>query len=91
LPDAPKVDYSVWDFVYSEKLSFKKTWWLANQSLLTSMVSQDPVHVDFDPDEQSYLRYSTELRRSPGNTLAVRVGLAGDENICARRNGRFSG
>jgi multidrug efflux system membrane fusion protein len=54
---------------------------VADQSLLTSMVSQDPVYVDFDPDEQSYLRYSAELRRSPGNTLAVRVALAGDEGF----------
>ncbi|MDF0496530.1 efflux RND transporter periplasmic adaptor subunit [Bradyrhizobium yuanmingense] len=54
---------------------------VADQSLLTSMVSQDPVYVDFDPDEQSYLRYSAESRRSPGNTLAVRVALAGDEGF----------
>jgi multidrug efflux system membrane fusion protein len=54
---------------------------VADQSLLTSMVSQDPVYVDFDPDEQSYLRYSAELRRSPGNTLMVRVALAGDEEF----------
>ncbi len=53
----------------------------ADQSVLTSMVSQDPVYVDFDPDEQSYLRYSAELRRSPGNTLMVRVALAGDEEF----------
>lgn len=54
---------------------------VADQSLLTSMVSQDPVYVDFDPDEQSYLRYSAESRRSPGNTLMVRVALAGDEEF----------
>jgi membrane fusion protein, multidrug efflux system len=55
---------------------------VADQSLLTSMVSQDPVYVDFDPDEQSYLRYSAESRRrSAGNTLTVRVALAGDEGF----------
>lgn len=54
---------------------------VADQSLLTSMVSQDPVYVDFDPDEQSFLRYSAELRRSPGKKLAVRVALAGDEEF----------
>jgi membrane fusion protein, multidrug efflux system len=54
---------------------------VADQSLLTSMVSQDPVYVDFDPDEQSYLRYSAESRRSPGNALAVRVALSGDEGF----------
>ncbi|MDP1584650.1 MAG: efflux RND transporter periplasmic adaptor subunit [Bradyrhizobium sp.] len=54
---------------------------VADQTLLTSMVSQDPVYVDFDPDEQSYLRYSAEARRSPGKALAVRVALAGDEEF----------
>ena len=54
---------------------------VADQSLLTSMVSQDPVYVDFDPDEQSYLRYSAETRRSPGNALMVRVALAGDQEF----------
>ncbi len=54
---------------------------VADQSLLTSMVSQDPVYVDFDPDEQSFLRYSAELRRNPGRTLGVRVALAGDEEF----------
>jgi multidrug efflux system membrane fusion protein len=54
---------------------------VADQTLLTSMVSQDPVYVDFDPDEQSYLRYSADARRSPGKTLAVRAALAGDEEF----------
>jgi multidrug efflux system membrane fusion protein len=52
---------------------------VADQSLLTSMVSQDPVYVDFDPDEQSYLRYSADARQRPGNVLMVRVALAGDD------------
>ena len=64
---------------------------VADQTLLTSMVSQDPVYVDFDPDEQSYLRYRADARRSPGEALAVRVALAGDEEIRTRRDGRFSG
>ena len=37
---------------------------VADQTLLTTMVSQDPVYVDFDPDEQSYLRYSADARRN---------------------------
>lgn len=45
------------------------------------MVSQDPVYVDFDPDEQSYLRYSANARRDRGNTLTVRVALAGEESF----------
>jgi membrane fusion protein, multidrug efflux system len=52
---------------------------IADQVTLTTMVSQDPVYVDFDPDEQSYLRYSADARRNRANRLAVRVSLAGDE------------
>jgi multidrug efflux system membrane fusion protein len=54
---------------------------MADQSLLTMMVSQDPVYVDFDPDEQSYLRYTTDARRNQRNTLMVRVALAGDSDF----------
>jgi len=54
---------------------------VADQTLLTSMVSQDPVYVDFDPDEQSYLRYRADARRRPDEALAVRVALAGDEEF----------
>ena len=53
----------------------------ADQTLLTTMVSQDPVYVDFDPDEQSYLRLSAEARRGHGNTLAVRVALGGEDDF----------
>jgi multidrug efflux system membrane fusion protein len=54
---------------------------VADQTLLTSMVSQDPVYVDFDPDEQSYLRYSADTRRDRGNMLAVRAALPGEEDF----------
>jgi multidrug efflux system membrane fusion protein len=52
----------------------------ADQTLLTTLVSQDPVYVYFDCDEQSYLRYSALLRQqghaARGNP--VRVGLANE-------------
>jgi multidrug efflux system membrane fusion protein len=54
---------------------------VADQTLLTTMVSQDPVYVDFDPDEHSYLRYSADARRGHGNRLAVRVALSGEEGF----------
>jgi multidrug efflux system membrane fusion protein len=54
---------------------------VADQSLLTTMVSQDPVYVDFDPDEQSYLRYGADARRLQGHTLPVRVALSGEEGF----------
>ena len=54
---------------------------VADQTLLTTMVSQDPVYVDFDPDEQSYLRYGAEARRGYSNTLTVRVALADEEGF----------
>jgi multidrug efflux system membrane fusion protein len=54
---------------------------VADQTPLTTMVSQDPVYVDFDPDEQSYLRYSADARRSHKDALTVRVALADEVNF----------
>src|SRR5206468_508689 len=50
----------------------------ADQSVLTSVVSQDPVYVYFQPDEQTYLRYAALTRKGPRADSAnpVRVGLA---------------
>lgn len=54
----------------------------ADQTVLTSVVSQDPVYVYFDPDEQSFLR---SRAMGGANTLGapgpVRVGLANDEGF----------
>jgi multidrug efflux system membrane fusion protein len=52
----------------------------ADQTLLTTLVSQDPVYVYFDCDEQSYLRYNA-LMRQHGHAAQgspVRVGLANE-------------
>ena len=56
---------------------------VADQSLLTTMVSQDPVYVYFDPDEHSYLRYRTEAGHDRHNAmvLTARVGLADEEGF----------
>lgn len=53
---------------------------VADQTLLTSVVSQDPVYVDFDPDEHSYLRYSEQARNAQDRAtqLRVRVGLSNE-------------
>ena len=53
---------------------------LADQSVLTSVVSQDPVYVYFQPDEQTYLRYAALSRKGqrPDSANPVRVGLASD-------------
>jgi multidrug efflux system membrane fusion protein len=51
---------------------------VADQSVLTSVVSQDPVYVYFDPDEQSFLNYQERLKAS--QRTQVRVGLANDEH-----------
>lgn len=50
----------------------------ADSSLLTTVVSQDPVHVYFETDERTFLRHQAMARagtRSNGQN-AVRVGLA---------------
>lgn len=56
---------------------------LADQSILTSVVSQNPIHVYFDPDEHSFLRYREALRadRSSPANLTARVGLASDKGF----------
>jgi membrane fusion protein, multidrug efflux system len=55
----------------------------ADQSVLTSVVSQDPVYVYFQPDEQTYLRYAALARKGERRDSAnpVRVGLANDDNF----------
>ena len=52
----------------------------ADQSVLSSVVSQDPVYVYFQPDEQTYLRYAALARKGERVDSAnpVRVGLAND-------------
>ncbi|MCW2101789.1 MAG: Efflux RND transporter periplasmic adaptor subunit [Pseudomonas helleri] len=50
---------------------------VADQSALTSVVSQNPVYVYFDPDEHSFLNYQKTLKQS--QDTSVRIGLANDE------------
>jgi membrane fusion protein, multidrug efflux system len=52
----------------------------ADQTVLTSVVSQDPVYVYFQPDEQSFLRYGELARKGEraNSDNAVRVGLASE-------------
>ncbi|KAF1014902.1 MAG: Efflux pump periplasmic linker BepF [Stenotrophomonas maltophilia] len=50
---------------------------VADQSVLTSVVSQNPVYVYFDPDEHSFLKYRQAF--SQGSSTTVRIGLASDE------------
>jgi membrane fusion protein, multidrug efflux system len=52
----------------------------ADQIMLTTVVSQDPVYVYFDCDEQSYLRFQERVHRRSGVSSAnpVRVALANE-------------
>jgi multidrug efflux system membrane fusion protein len=52
----------------------------ADETLLTTVVSQDPMYVYFDADENSYLRYKAQERRSERTAQdnAVHVGLANE-------------
>jgi multidrug efflux system membrane fusion protein len=57
-----------------------------NASLLTTVVSIDPVHIYFEGDEQTYLRYADLARRGEGpgsrdSRAPVRVGLADEEGF----------
>ena len=53
----------------------------ADTTLLTTLVSQDPVYVYFDSDERAYLRYAALARQGERNASrnAVRVGLADEQ------------
>jgi multidrug efflux system membrane fusion protein len=55
----------------------------ADQTALTSVVSQDPVYVYFQPDEQTFLRYSELARKGQRANSAnpVRIGLANDSGF----------
>ena len=49
-------------------------------SLLTTIVSLDPIYVYFDSDEQAYLKYVAATRGHAGaGALSVQVGLANEE------------
>ena len=53
-------------------------------TLLTSVVSIDPIYLYFDADEQSFLRYSQMARtgqRPTGDSAPVNVGLANEEGF----------
>lgn len=54
---------------------------MANQTVLTTVVSQDPVYVDFYPDEENYLRYLAQARRGGKDALPVRVGLVDEQGF----------
>jgi membrane fusion protein, multidrug efflux system len=55
----------------------------ADQTVLTTVVSQDPVYVYFDCDEQSYLRFQQRVHRGSGVSSAnpVRVALANETSF----------
>ncbi len=58
----------------------------ANSTLLTTVVSIDPIYVAFEGDEQVYLKYAAlgqggELRGSSGARNAVRVALANETDF----------
>jgi multidrug efflux system membrane fusion protein len=56
---------------------------VADQTMLTTMVSEDPVYVYFDPDEHSFLGYGAQVHQREANSspLMVRVGLANEEGF----------
>ncbi|TWH99720.1 multidrug efflux system membrane fusion protein [Luteimonas cucumeris] len=53
----------------------------ADSTLLTTVVSMDPVHVYFEGDEQSYLRYQELARTGERSRInnKVRIGLANEQ------------
>ncbi|MDH4555630.1 efflux RND transporter periplasmic adaptor subunit [Pseudomonas sp. BN417] len=54
---------------------------VADQSVLTRVVSINPIYVYFDPDERSFLNYAQVSQDSDNTELHVRVGLANEEGF----------
>lgn len=50
----------------------------ADSTLLTTIVSLDPMYVYFDTDEQTYLRYEDQAKNGREHGSPVRVGLANE-------------
>jgi membrane fusion protein, multidrug efflux system len=50
-------------------------------SLLTTIVSLDPIFVYFDTDEQSYLKYIGSAGVTHGQSRAVQIGLANEQGF----------
>ncbi|EOH6296250.1 efflux RND transporter periplasmic adaptor subunit, partial [Burkholderia cenocepacia] len=48
----------------------------SDATVLTTIVSQDPIDIYFDVDEESYLRYTREARKSGGNASSRQVAIA---------------
>lgn len=70
----------------SQALIRPGNWLAAGQSLLTTLVSVDPVHVAFDGDERMYLHYQSLARAgerpsSRDSANPVRIGLANEEGF----------
>ena len=53
----------------------------ADQSVLTTLVSQDPVFVYFDCDEQTYLQALAARRAGQGGSAEVRIAHAGEQGF----------
>lgn len=54
---------------------------VADETVLTTVVSQDPIYVYFDVDENSYLRYGEQERDGGSGSTGteIRVGLANED------------
>ncbi len=57
-------------------------------TLLTTLVSLDPVHLDFDMSEADYLAY-TRARQVPGAAISDSVTVSMDDEAAGTRTGRI--
>ena len=54
---------------------------VSSESLLTTIVSDDPVYASFDADEQTFLRYSRHAAGRGGEADPVYIGLADEKGF----------
>jgi multidrug efflux system membrane fusion protein len=54
---------------------------VSSDSLLTTIVSDDPIYASFDADEQAYLRYSRNVANRAAGVDPVYMGLADEKDF----------
>src|SRR3954471_8219180 len=50
-------------------------------TLLTTVVSVDPIYASFDADEQTFLRYGDRVRTGKGPGLPIEMALADEQDF----------
>jgi multidrug efflux system membrane fusion protein len=58
-------------------------------TLLTTVVSVDPIYASFDADEQTFLRYGDRARQQGGDGLPIQMALADEQTFAHKGSLQF--